>query len=624
MRLVAVANQKGGCGKTTTAINLAGCLAFLDKRVLIVDLDPQGHASLGLGIAAEELETTLYDLLSPRVTSPPRIEEVVLKISPNLHLLPADLTLSALEQELSGLPGREILLRNALDPLTSTYDYVFLDCAPGLGILTFNALAAATEVIIPVEASLFSLHGLARFVETVKLAQEAFGKFYKIHALVANYDSRTRTSKRFLAEIRDYLGPLAFKAVIRRNVRLCDAVAEGRTIADFDRRANGFEDYMTCTAELIERGTRSFTMADDDLSAAEADPSEAIENVEDFESPKEEREIAEPLPAGVEIIDNTDPDYEEAEDVPEELPAIVAQADADAASAFAETMRAESSGFNTLSFPTGIQAPNEAESVTQEPDEAFAETPDDQPLNPPPDSVDQEVTHTMEETAETIIEDPVEEIPALVTQATSIETEIEINTEVEIENQTALPPDGSLRPALDPAAAHDDLRAEPQAEPAQEGGSMPRYIAEILEREGAAVHTEEVRLQLAPPAPELAVPPNVPATFQIKTPESQGEHPEVQIELQGPVNLADGTLFTLTAPSDGVVEIAGEFNDWQPEPLLLGEGKDGVWRTVKRLRQGQHRYKFVVNGEWINDPHNANTKPNPFGGTDSVVHITRA
>lgn len=255
MRVIAIANQKGGCGKTTTAINLAAALAFVQKRVLLIDLDPQGHATCGLGVKAESLSRTAYDLLK---SSDPAagISEALVNVGTFLHLVPSHVVLSVIEQELAGVPGRENKLLNQLNQITSNYEFVIIDCPPNLGILTFNALRASGEVIIPIEPSFFSLHGLAKIFETIESLRQITEKSVEVHALVTRYESRVKLAQEVLGEVKHHFKEKTFANHIRENIKLREAAAAGKSIVDYDRKATGFQDYMNLAIEVIERGIR--------------------------------------------------------------------------------------------------------------------------------------------------------------------------------------------------------------------------------------------------------------------------------------------------------------------------------------------------------------------------------
>lgn len=253
MRIIAVANQKGGCGKTTTAINLSACLSFLGKKTLLVDLDPQGHATLGLGYEPERYEKSLYDVLSPVQDTIP-LEEVILRVSAHHHLVPSHVILSAIEQQLSGVYGREEKLMEKLNSVRRRYDFVIIDCPPNLGLLTFNALRASGELVIPVEPSFFSVQGLKKIRETVDLVAETLKHKIRVHALFTLFSERSNFGRTIFEELRQIFGNQLLKTVIHQNIRLREAARAGKSICDFDRKSTGFRDFMLLASELIERG----------------------------------------------------------------------------------------------------------------------------------------------------------------------------------------------------------------------------------------------------------------------------------------------------------------------------------------------------------------------------------
>lgn len=251
MRKIAIANQKGGCGKTTTAINLSACLAERGKRVLLIDLDPQAHATLGLKGNPEELEKNMYDVLSDS-SSPTTLEEVTLHILSNLDLAPSSVILSALEQELSGRPGRELRLYNAIQSLSTPYDYLIVDCPPSIGLLTFNALRACDEVIVPIETSIFSLHGVEKLLETTRVLSDRADHRTKVKALATIYDRRTKLAKEILKRIREHFEGSVFNSVIHTNIRLREAALKRVPISKLDKTAAGYKDYRQLTEEVIK------------------------------------------------------------------------------------------------------------------------------------------------------------------------------------------------------------------------------------------------------------------------------------------------------------------------------------------------------------------------------------
>ena len=251
MRTIAVMNQKGGCGKTTISINLAGALAALERKILLIDLDPQAHASVGIGMRQADVEVTSYELLMDPAT---RIEEAIQKVSDNLDIVTSSTVLSGVEQELAERLGREERLASKLSQLdTDAYDYVLIDCPPSVGLLTFNALIASEEVLIPVDASYFSLHGLSKLRETIEVIEEELHKRLKVHAVCNNLETRTHCSKDILQEIEKFHSAVLVDTFISHTVRLKESAAQGVTIFDLDRQSKAARQFLALGRELIER-----------------------------------------------------------------------------------------------------------------------------------------------------------------------------------------------------------------------------------------------------------------------------------------------------------------------------------------------------------------------------------
>jgi len=219
MRVVAMANQKGGCGKTTTSINLAACLAKKSRSVLLIDLDPQAHSTVGLNVEPESVEKNVYHALAGSDGARVPLADTVTEISENFGLAPSSVILSAAEQELAGVEGREYRLRDAIAGLNAAYDYVIIDCPPSLGLLTFNALVAADQIIIPIETSFFALHGTGKLLETVELVSERTGHRKLVRALIVMFDRRTRFDKEVRKDVHRHFGSNCFKTVIRHTTR---------------------------------------------------------------------------------------------------------------------------------------------------------------------------------------------------------------------------------------------------------------------------------------------------------------------------------------------------------------------------------------------------------------------
>ncbi len=248
-RIIAVANQKGGVGKTTTAVNLSAAIADHGSRVLLVDLDPQGNATTGLGINPRELHTSIYDVLMKQVPIEDVIEPTMVH---NLFLSPATLDLAGAEIELVSAFTRELRLRKALEPLHEEYEFIFIDCPPSLGLLTINALSAATEVLVPIQCEYYALEGLSQLYRNVDLIQTSLNQYLRIsHVVLTMYDARTNLAEQVVADVRSFCGSTVCNTVIPRNVRLSEAPSYGQPITIFDPTSRGAISYRQLAEEII-------------------------------------------------------------------------------------------------------------------------------------------------------------------------------------------------------------------------------------------------------------------------------------------------------------------------------------------------------------------------------------
>lgn len=251
MRIISIANQKGGCGKTTTAINLSTGLALEGREVLLMDLDPQGHAAMGLNIDTDSLEKTVQDALGDAGGIRSGLDDVIVKIDNNMDIAPSKIGLSTFEQHLSMMPGRETRLKEAIAGLWRTYEYIIIDCPPSLGLLTFNALVASTEVFIPIEMGLFSLHGTGRLLDILELIGEKTGQEMRVKVIATMFDRRTRIAKEVFKDIEDHFRGAMFETVINFCVKLKEAAGFGRSIHDYARKSKACNDYMALVNEVI-------------------------------------------------------------------------------------------------------------------------------------------------------------------------------------------------------------------------------------------------------------------------------------------------------------------------------------------------------------------------------------
>ena len=251
-RIIAIANQKGGVGKTTTAINLSASLASLGQKVLALDMDPQGNMTSGLSVNKDEVENTVYDLIIGNIG----IEECICKeVYENLDVLPSNVNLSAAEIELIGVDDKEYILRNAIDQVKDQYDFVIIDCPPSLSMLTINAMTTADSVLVPIQCEYYALEGLSQVLRTIGLVKKTMNPGLELEGVVFTmYDARTNLSLEVVENVKSNLNETIYKTIIPRNVRLAEAPSHGMPINLYDSKSTGAESYRLLAAEVISRG----------------------------------------------------------------------------------------------------------------------------------------------------------------------------------------------------------------------------------------------------------------------------------------------------------------------------------------------------------------------------------
>ena len=250
-RIIAIANQKGGVGKTTTAINLSASLASLGKKVLAIDMDPQGNMSSGLGVDKNEVEKTVYDLIIGNIGIEECIYEEVIE---NLDVLPSNIDLSAAEIELIGVDNKEYILRDKVNKVKEKYDFIIIDCPPALSMLTINAMTTSDSVLVPIQCEYYALEGLSQLIHTIELVQERLNPELEIEGVVFTmYDARTNLSLQVVENVKENLNQNIYKTIIPRNVRLAEAPSYGQPITIYDPRSAGAEGYRLLAEEVLNR-----------------------------------------------------------------------------------------------------------------------------------------------------------------------------------------------------------------------------------------------------------------------------------------------------------------------------------------------------------------------------------
>jgi len=266
MRTISVINQKGGVGKTTTAVNVSAALAGMGKKVLLLDMDPQAHASLHLGIALEEGEPSMYHVLTEEAP----LEKIAHHVCPNLWVCPAHIDLAAAEMELSGEVGREIILRDRIQELEQEYDFLIIDCPPSLGVLTLNALTSTKEVYLPLQPHFLALHGLSKLLKTIGIVAKRLNKGLHLSGVMyCMCESATRLATEVIQDVEDFFtaerdretvwnNAVSFQSKIRRNIRLAESPSFGQSIFQYAPSSNGAEDYLNLAMEVLEQGGETF------------------------------------------------------------------------------------------------------------------------------------------------------------------------------------------------------------------------------------------------------------------------------------------------------------------------------------------------------------------------------
>ncbi|MDD5063643.1 MAG: AAA family ATPase [Phycisphaerae bacterium] len=335
MRTIAVVNQKGGCGKTTVSINLASALAELGHKTLLVDMDPQSHCAVGLAVPEDQIEQSIYDvLISTSRNEPIRLAEILWQISDKLELAPASIDLSAFEQQMAGIAERESCLKSVLEGIKNEYEYAIIDCPPAVGLLTLNALRAATDAIVPVETGYFALHGLSKQLETLSILCKRCSQQIDVKVLASMYDLRTKMAREILAELRSHFADKMFKTIVNFNTKIKEASSFGQPICEYDPASKGQRDFRALAEELINPA--SVETAGPELAEKAAAAAWAMPGLREQAKPPmpvipsegaQQPVVSSPAPSAVERVEGSIPRTEIVKSLSGRLETISATAD---------------------------------------------------------------------------------------------------------------------------------------------------------------------------------------------------------------------------------------------------------------------------------------------------------
>ncbi|MCE9589678.1 MAG: AAA family ATPase [Planctomycetes bacterium] len=521
MRTIAVINQKGGCGKTTVSINLAAVLASMGRKTLLVDMDPQSHCSLGLAVPESQVDRSIGDALLAGLSGTMVFSDVVWQVSRNLDLAPSTMALAGVEVELAAAHDKDRRLSQILSTVADHYDFCIIDCPPSIGLLTFNALRASDEVVIPVETGYFALQGAVRQEATIEMLARRANHKSRFKVLATMYDVRTKLAREILSELKRHFGDKLMPVVVNFNSKLKEAASFGQPITEYDPASRGMADFDKLATWLIANPPAPPEAPGDRNATTNPAISRAAELVE------RARALA-ARTAALSSKLSSDPDIVTERDI--------------------ETARvAPAFGLPTVPVPP---APSR-HTVMPEPVMAVGASPDSVGMKPP-----------------------------------------------------APTPPGS-------ALSHSEISPRPFA-PIPPAARAPHHASnDSAVAVADAVEATTTLVPIAEPVRTAPVKPVATPALSQKLAKLYGAHQTSQ-----------GLLFVQPASKAASMHIAGDFNNWSAVATpLTRDDRLGVWQACINLPPGRYRYRLVVDGLWLHDPHNTYVEANPFGELNNVVEI---
>lgn len=563
VRTITIANQKGGCGKTTVAINLSASLARESRRVLLVDLDPQGHCALGMAVPDEQIDLSIRDCLVAQVEGDPmELARVTWQITPNLDLAPSRGNLAGFEPKVGDREDADTLLRELLAFTDNRYDYCVIDCPPHYGALMRNGLCAADDIIIPVDTGYFSLHGLTQQLATIENLCQKRGKAPVARVLPNQYDVRTKLAREVLAELRNRYKGVVFDTIINFNTKLKEGVSYGQPITEFAPTSMGAKDFQKLAREIVAAEIADVA-TDDILQHVErlaADAERLLATTTTLVGPRDP--VALPTRAEVResVASQTSTRFEPSQPTP-----VVANAPM---AAPGPVVAPSPVAAPSLTTPPVSPAHHPARQATP----LAPQTPSATPVAPASNVAGPVTPVTLASKADTPVALPTPSLPQFASPEKLVPTEI--------------------RPAtFDSKPAFAELGLSPAALPTE-----PSQQSRV----------------------EPAIPAATPA--HVSTPEQVDRKIEA---IYGVRQEGEITIFQSNQPDATEVQLAGDFNDWMPHTTPMERGGEGDFVARLRLPQGRYRYRLVVDGRWTHDIHNSNIETNEYGELNSVAEVKK-